>query len=148
VSERCTLEQAIMTACGLHSAQVDKQGQPYILHVLRVMFAVSEHGHAAMTAAVLHDTVEDCNADLAEVEKLFGREVADAVDAVSRRQAETYEEFIERCSGDRIGRLVKVADIRDNLSRIAQLSSGDRVRLEVRYRTALEALDCEEAAHD
>jgi len=50
------LEKAIKIAIEAHSGQVDKGGNPYILHPFRVMLNVSDK---AKVAAVLHDVVED-----------------------------------------------------------------------------------------
>ncbi len=52
-----TLEQAIALAVEIHKGQVDKYGQPYILHPLRVMFRLE--GEVAKIVGVLHDVVED-----------------------------------------------------------------------------------------
>ena len=52
-----TLGRAISIAATAHADQFDKAGEPYILHPLRVMFAVQ--GFKAQTAAVLHDVLED-----------------------------------------------------------------------------------------
>lgn len=58
-----TLEKAIVIATQAHTAQVDKGGNPYILHPLRVMLKMSTEEE--MVAAVLHDVIEDTkvNAD-------------------------------------------------------------------------------------
>jgi len=107
------LEEAIMLATDLHRGQVDKGGQPYILHPLRVMQTVK--GGNERIAAVLHDTMEDCGLAWATIAKRFGNDVADAVYALSRGEEETYEAFIERCAQNPIARAVKLADIADNM---------------------------------
>lgn len=139
------LEKAIVLSAGSHLGQRDKQGEPYILHPLRVMSSVAEHGEAAMIAAVLHDVVEDCDVELFEVRVEFGAEIGDAVDSLSRRDLESYAEFISRCAGNPLGRLVKIADINDNLSRIDGLAEAERIRLGKRYRSALESLNAKAA---
>jgi guanosine-3',5'-bis(diphosphate) 3'-pyrophosphohydrolase len=52
-----TLEQAIAFAAAAHAGQVDKAGQPYVLHVLRVMLRVE--GYERQLAALGHDLLED-----------------------------------------------------------------------------------------
>jgi guanosine-3',5'-bis(diphosphate) 3'-pyrophosphohydrolase len=52
-----TLERAICIAASAHAGQVDKAGAPYILHVLRVMLAMSSEEERIV--AVLHDVLED-----------------------------------------------------------------------------------------
>jgi (p)ppGpp synthase/HD superfamily hydrolase len=66
-------------------------------------------------AAVLHDVVEDCDVSLEKIEQMFGPIIASAVDALTRREGEHYMEFIERVRGNDIARVVKLADVRDNL---------------------------------
>jgi (p)ppGpp synthase/HD superfamily hydrolase len=108
-----TLEDAIAWAAKLHEGQVDKAGQPYILHPLRVMSKMETEAHRI--AAVLHDTVEDCGVSLGAVEATFGREIGAAVDALSRREGETYTDFIARCGRNKLATIVKLADLRDNM---------------------------------
>ena len=57
-----TLERAIEIAAKAHTGQVDKAGQPYILHPLRVMLRVNSADERI--AAVLHDAVEDTDVTL------------------------------------------------------------------------------------
>ena len=52
-----TTERAIEIAARAHAGQVDKAGEPYIFHPLRLMLSLS--GVHAQMAAVLHDVVED-----------------------------------------------------------------------------------------
>ena len=65
-----TLEKAIEIASLAHAGVLDKQGQPYILHPLRVMLNV--RGLVAQVVAVLHDVVEDTDVTLeSEYRKLM-----------------------------------------------------------------------------
>jgi (p)ppGpp synthase/HD superfamily hydrolase len=134
------LERAIEIATAAHRGQTDKAGQPYILHPLRVMSACE--GQAAQIAAVLHDVIEDTDwtPDALRAEGASDAILA-ALDAVTRRDDETYSEFIERAARNEIGRMVKIADLRDNLdlSRIAQPTKADFARMD-RYRAALQHL--------
>lgn len=129
------LEIAIEFAVQKHAGQVDKAGEPYILHPLRVMLDV--HGEERRIAAVLHDVVEDCGVSTGTIGRLFGDRVADAVDALSRRKGESYAGFIERCGANEIARDVKAADLRDNMdaSRLGSLTAADHDRMS-KYRGA------------
>jgi (p)ppGpp synthase/HD superfamily hydrolase len=131
------LEQAIALAVEQHRGQVDKAGQPYILHPLRVMLAVS--GETAQIVAVLHDVVEDCNITFDDLRCLgFTEEVIMALDGVTRRDDETYSEFIARSGQNPISRQVKLADLQDNMDirRLpVELTNKDISRLQ-RYRRA------------
>jgi (p)ppGpp synthase/HD superfamily hydrolase len=111
---RATLEDAIELAVKAHRGQVDKAGQPYVLHVLRVMMRVEEEPERM--AAVLHDVVEDTPYTLDDLRKIgFAEEVVAAVDSLTRRDGESYEDFVTRAGKDPIARRVKIADLEDNM---------------------------------
>jgi (p)ppGpp synthase/HD superfamily hydrolase len=132
------LERAIEIAVTAHRGQVDKSGAPYILHPLRVMLGVKTDGERIV--AVLHDVVEDCEEWPLERlrEEELSKELAAALESVTRNDGETYTEFIERSKSNAIGRRVKAADLRDNmdLSRIENPTEQDHKRTE-KYRSAL-----------
>ena len=111
------LQQAIRLAVNVHNNQEDKNGQPYILHPLRVMNRFWTNGQlsAEMVVAVLHDVVEDCAVPLDNIRALFGPEIGAAIDAITRRDGESYEKYIERCALNPVARRVKIADIADNV---------------------------------
>ena len=133
------LSEAISIAVTVHDGQVDKAGQPYILHPLRVMLAMGND--TDRIAAVLHDVVEDNRdwqlADLAG----FGPDIVAAIDALTRREAEPYPDYIERLSGNEIAHRVKLADLRDNLdpSRLGIYTPADRLRVK-KYEDAYRRL--------
>lgn len=133
------LEQAIALAATAHAGQVDKAGEPYILHVVRVMLRCDDED--TRIAAALHDVVEDCGFTVDDIRSQFGDRVANAVDAVSRRDGETYHDFMERAALDPIGRAVKIADLLDNLdeTRLPIKTDGEQRRVN-RYRIALRRL--------
>lgn len=136
-----TLERAVVLAAKAHAGQVDKAGAPYILHPLRVMLAVE--GEDVRITAVLHDVVEDCDVTLDDLSTMgFSEAVLSGVASVTRADGEAYHAFVVRAGSDPVGRVVKAADIRDNmdLSRIKQPTEKDRARL-VKYRRALDYLE-------
>ena len=135
------LERAIEIAVEAHKGQVDKGGQPYILHPLRVMMSVDLE--LEKIVAVLHDVVEDSNwtfeALLAEG---FSVEVIEGLKSVTKESPdEDYDSFIQRAIRNPIGRKVKIADIRDNLdvTRIPELGEKDLRRIS-KYKKALKRL--------
>lgn len=132
------LSDAIRFATSAHEGQVDKAGEPYILHPLRVMLACRDE--AERVAAMLHDTVEDCpGVGLQTIERRFGPAIAEAVDALTRREGEDYPDFIRRCAADPVARAVKIADLHDNmdLSRLpGEPTEEDRLRTR-KYADAL-----------
>jgi (p)ppGpp synthase/HD superfamily hydrolase len=149
------LEKAIKIAVEAHTGQVDKGGNPYILHPLRVMLSLDTEEERIV--GVLHDVVEDCEGWTWERLKEQGcsDEIIAALKSVSKTPKEEaeyrslpedekldhYLAFIQRAKANKIGRNVKAADIRDNLdiSRIDSLTSSDIRRLE-RYQEALSVL--------
>ena len=135
------LERAIEIAVTAHKGQRDKAGQPYILHPLRVMFDLESNDERIV--GVLHDVVEDCAGW--SFERLqregFSKPVVNAVEQVTARPGESYDEFIQRAGTNRLARSVKMADLRDNmrLDRIANPTEKDFERIE-KYKRALAAL--------
>jgi len=109
-----TLEDAIILAAQAHRGQVDKGGQPYILHVLRVM--LRQENEIARIVAALHDVLEDTHVTLADLRAAgYSEQVCPAVDCLTRRKGEAYEDMIERIATNPLARQVKLADLADNL---------------------------------
>ncbi len=142
---------AIDIAIRAHAGQVDKAGKPYILHPLAVMTAVRDDGYGEdyQIVAVLHDVVEDSSVTLEEIGRLFGETVRDAVDLLTRRKDESYVEYIRRLRYSPIAKIVKLADLQDNLHprRLYMLLNspdpalaGKARRLLARYEKARELL--------
>lgn len=137
MSPEPTLEDAIALAAQAHKGQRDKAGAPYILHPIRVMLRV-ESEEERLTA-ILHDVVEDSPYTVEQLRELgYPAAVVAAVDRLSRREGETYDEFIERIAPDPLARRVKIADLEDNidLTRIKDPQQRDYDRL-ARYEKAL-----------
>ena len=82
--------------------------------------------------ALLHDVIEDTDVTpeylLAEG---FPKTIVDSILSVTRKEQESYEEFIKRCQLDKLGRIVKLYDLEDNMdiSRLSFLSEKDLPRL-------------------
>lgn len=126
-----SLERAIAIAAQAHAGQVDKAGQPYILHPLRVMLRVA--GESERMAAVLHDVVEDSNVSLEDLAaEGFSGEVLAAVEALTKRPGETRLQAAHRAAAHSIARVVKLADNAENLdiSRIPDPTERDFARLD------------------
>lgn len=136
-----TYKRALTIATEAHFGQTDKAGADYILHPIRVSNAVD--GEAAKIVALLHDVVEDCPCWSLERlrEESFGDEIIAAIDAVTRRAEESYEAFVRRAASHPLGRIVKIADLRDNMdhSRLTDVTAEDEERL-ARYARALDMI--------
>lgn len=136
-----TLAHAIALAAEAHRGQVDRAGQPYILHPLRVMFQLESD--IERIVAILHDVVEDTAYTFADLRQMgYSEEIISALDGVTRREDESYEAFVERSAQNPISRRVKLADLTDNMDirRIAgELEDKDVARLK-RYQRAWQRL--------
>ena len=140
MNDVAALEYAIQIALQAHLGQQDKGGDPYILHPLRLMLKMRTD--LERIVAVLHDVIEDSEwtLDLLRDEG-FPDEVIAAIDHLTRRSNESYEDFIERVRANVLARTVKVADLQDNLdiSRIPELTDKDIERIR-KYHRALSVL--------
>ena len=126
-----TLERAIEIATEAHRGQLDKVGNDYINHPLRVM----EAGKTAdeKIVGVLHDVVEDTDWTF---EKLaaegFSTEVIEALRCVTKlSESEPYDHFIARIRTNPLAVAVKLNDLSDNMDirRLPYLSDKDVKRL-------------------
>jgi GTP diphosphokinase / guanosine-3',5'-bis(diphosphate) 3'-diphosphatase len=145
------LTRAITLAAQVHDGQLDKAGEPYILHILRVVTTLdpgllgpelSTVGvERARIVAVLHDTREDGNLAYHDIHAKFGYDIADCVDALTRREGERYTDYISRIiAHSPIARIVKAADLMDNLQSWRQPvgeTTAQRESRQAKYRKAL-----------
>jgi (p)ppGpp synthase/HD superfamily hydrolase len=130
-----TVDDAIAIAARAHKGQQDKAGAPYVLHPLRMMLRMDSG--AAMMAAVLHDVVEDTEWTLERLRgEGFPDEVLEAVDCLTHREGESYQEFVERVRTNPLARQVKIADLEDNMNlrRMGRVGPKDLERLEKYHR--------------
>jgi (p)ppGpp synthase/HD superfamily hydrolase len=137
-----TLERAIAIAVEAHRGQIYRAAQPYIMHPLRLMLAVEGEGEEAMIVAVLHDVVEDTPWTIEQLAaEGFAPHLVAAIELLTRQEDETYEAFIERIAPDPLARLVKLADLKDNMDvrRLPEFGKKDAERME-RYHRAWKRL--------
>ncbi len=134
------LSRAVALATTAHRGQLDKQGKPYVEHLVRVMNSVE--GESAQVVAIFHDILEDTPTTLRQLYALgcLPAEVT-AIQALSRMDHETYHYYIRRVSKNPLAVKVKIADLKDNLSRIDGISEDDQKRLRPRYEKALAFLE-------
>lgn len=118
------LTYATEIAIEVHAKQKDKNGQPYLGHVLRVMSA----GHTLQEKIVgaLHDVIEDSDWTLEDLaNKGFSDEILSALDAMTHHEdSETYDEYLLRVAENAIAVRVKLNDLSDNMD-IRRLNSLD-----------------------
>jgi len=116
LSDMPALEDAIILAAEAHKhGSPDKSGQPYILHPLRVMMKLDSE--IERIVGVLHDVIEDTPYTLTDLEERgYPESVLQALDCLTKRKDEPYEQFIERVKTNAIARRVKIADLEDNMN--------------------------------
>ena len=139
------VDAAREVATARHEGQTDKAGQPYIRHPERV--AARLRSPEEQVVGWLHDTVEDTGYTLAQAEAQFGPETAAALDAVSRRPLEEWNQYLIRVKEHPVAKLVKISDLIDNsnLSRLNAVTLKD-VERQAKYNRALRFLMTENAA--
>lgn len=133
----------------LHAPQKRASGESYFTHPLAVAFILTELrlDVASIITALLHDTVEDTEITVEEVEKQFGEEVAKLVDGVTKltkletksehiKQAENFRKLVVAMSEDLRVLLVKLADRLHNMETLHFIK-----REEKRKRIAHETLE-------
>lgn len=120
------LDRAIQLAAEAHEGQVDKQGQPYILHPLRVMLALAGD-EEDMIVGVLHDVLEDTWLRPDSLEEVgLSEDLMLDVLALTRDASEQYAGYIERVAERPRSARIKVADLQDNLDRLSGLPPADQ----------------------
>lgn len=136
-----SIEDAIQLACFLHEGQLDKGGNPYILHPIRVMLKMKTEDEQIV--ALLHDIVEDTPVTFDDLRRSgYSEEILNAIDALTRRDGESYMDFIRRAKENRIAREVKIQDLYDNLdmSRLNYNWTDDDIKRCKKYHKALRVL--------
>ncbi len=142
------IEKAYEYAAKCHAPQKRASGEPYITHPLAVasIVATLKLDTPSIVAAILHDTVEDTNATLEEIEQLFGTEVRDLVDGLTKiskikfrsneeKLAENFRKMIVAMAKDLRVILIKLCD------RLHNMRTMDNLTIEKRKRIAQETLD-------
>ncbi|ANB33036.1 bifunctional (p)ppGpp synthetase/guanosine-3',5'-bis(diphosphate) 3'-pyrophosphohydrolase [Rhodovulum sulfidophilum] len=125
----------------MHAGQRRRSGEEYFMHPVAVAAILTEQrlDDAAIVTALLHDTVEDTKSTFSEIERLFGREVAELVDGVTKltnlqlasnetKQAENFRKLFMAMSKDLRVILVKLADRLHNMRTIKSLPIEKQVR--------------------
>ncbi len=132
----------------MHEGQFRHSGEGYFTHPVAVAAILTEQqlDDATIVTALLHDTIEDTKASYAEVEQLFGHEVAELVDGVTKltnlqlnstetKQAENFRKLFMAMAKDLRVILVKLADRLHNMRTIKSM------RVEKQQQKARETMD-------
>lgn len=146
--QRSKIHAAYEFGAQAHEGQTRLNGEPYITHPLQVASILAEMRMDAdsIAAAILHDVIEDTGTAKEDLAKLFGQDVADLVDGVSKitqisfdtreeAQAEYFRKMLLAMSQDLRVILIKLADRLHNMRTIEYL------KVKKRHRIARETLD-------
>jgi GTP pyrophosphokinase/guanosine-3',5'-bis(diphosphate) 3'-pyrophosphohydrolase len=134
---RCNAElirKAYAYGMKMHEGQMRKSGEPYFTHPVAVAAILTEQrlDDATIVTALLHDTIEDTRSTYAEIAGLFGEEVAELVDGVTKltnlqlsstesQQAENFRKLFMAMSRDLRVILVKLGDRLHNMRTIKSM---------------------------
>ncbi len=142
------IQRAYVFSATSHEGQVRLSGEPYLSHPLEVAYLLAQMGLDPVSVAcgLLHDTVEDTHATLDDIDELFGEEVADIINGVTRlsqisfdkkidQQAEYLRKMILAMAHDIRVVLVKLAD------RVHNMRTLGFMKPESQKRIAQETLD-------
>ena len=136
------INRAYVFAMKAHGSQRRASGDPYFSHPLEVAGILTEYklDSASIITALLHDTIEDTPATLADIDSHFGPEVARLVDGVTKltrielqsdhaKQAENFRKLLLAMSEDIRVLLVKLADRLHNMRTLRHLDDSEKQRL-------------------
>ncbi|MBU1094033.1 MAG: bifunctional (p)ppGpp synthetase/guanosine-3',5'-bis(diphosphate) 3'-pyrophosphohydrolase [Firmicutes bacterium] len=141
------IEKAYVLARDKHEGQMRKSGEPYITHPIAVAKILAElkGGPATLIAALLHDTVEDTSLTLKDVDTMFGSDIAQLVDGVTKigklsfttqaSQADNHQKMLLAMAKDIRVVLIKIAD------RLHNVRTLDSMAPEKQYKIATETLE-------
>ena len=139
------IKKAYVYSAKVHQGQVRKSGEPYLIHPLEVagVLAKLKLDEASIAAGLLHDTIEDTLASVEDVRELFGDEVTQIVDGVTKlakfsaarslsledKQAENFRKMLVAMASDIRVILVKLADRAHNMRTLDAMTEAKRVSI-------------------
>jgi len=136
------VRQAYRLADEAHLGQIRSSGEPYITHPIAVAAQCAEwHLDAqALMAALMHDTMEDCGINKADLIERFGAPVAELVDGLTKLdklhfntreegQAESFRKMLLAMARDVRVILIKLADRAHNMRTLGELSRERQLRI-------------------
>jgi GTP pyrophosphokinase/guanosine-3',5'-bis(diphosphate) 3'-pyrophosphohydrolase len=148
-ADEALLNRAYVYAMRMHGAQTRASGDPYFAHPIEVAGILTDYrlDTATIVTALLHDVIEDTPVTRKEIDELFGAEVGELVEGVTKlsklelssehlRQAENLRKFILAISRDVRVLLVKLADRLHNMRTLQHIKSPAK-----RERIARETLE-------
>src|SRR5215813_12913453 len=136
------IRDAFEMAAEAHKTMRRKSGEPYILHPLAVARICSEEiglGVRSTICALLHDTVEDTDITLEDIEREFSGEIARIVDGLTKisnvvdvnasRQAENFKKILLTLTDDPRVILIKLADRLHNMRTLDSMKREKQLKI-------------------
>lgn len=124
-------ELAFEIAKKAFASKKDKGGKPYFDHLVRVAKPFIEDDFL-YSVAMLHDLLEDCPEwNEISLRHLFSENVVSTIVVLTKKNNETYDEYISRINESSWATKVKLSDLRDNMdiTRLSDLGTKDFERL-------------------
>ena len=134
------IDIALSIAKKAHAGQVDKAGVDYIQHPLYVASQVKTEQEK--TVALLHDVIEDSDVTVDDLlASGLSNEVVTAVQILTKKEGQSYQEYLEKVKSNNLARVVKLADLKHNsdLSRLKSVTNTDYERVK-KYKNAIRYL--------
>ena len=143
------IKRAYQFAMKAHGTQKRASGEPYFSHPVEVAYRLTDFrlDTASIVTALLHDTVEDTDTTLEDIEEQFGKEIRGLVDGVTKltklegktensKQAENFRKLLIAMSEDLRVLLVKLCDRLHNMETLKYIKTPAK-----RQRIARETVD-------
>lgn len=131
---------AMAVAADIHQDQLDRGGNPYILHPMRLAMRLRTTDYELMSIAIMHDVVEDSEGRVTfkTLEEMgFSNRVIEALKLLTHDPAEDYMVYVQRIATNYDALRVKMEDLRDNsdITRLKGVREKDFERMK-KYSTA------------
>src|SRR5215471_14752605 len=140
--DRKLIRHAFEMAAEAHKTMRRKSGEPYILHPLAVARICVEElglGIRSTICSLLHDTVEDTDITLEDIEREFGNEIARIVDGLTKisnvidvnasKQAENFKKILLTLTDDPRVILIKLADRLHNMRTLDSVKRENQLKI-------------------
>lgn len=125
------LQAMLLLATNKHHGQLDKSGQPYILHPLAVMYLLNSKDEELQCIALGHDIVEDTDVTIADLHMAFSDRVVEGIRCLSKIPHESFKDYKAKVMSNQDSIKVKIADIRHNsdITRLKGVTDKDIDRM-------------------
>ena len=130
--------KAMNLAYTAHHGQFDKGGVPYIFHPIHLAEQMDDVYSTCV--ALLHDTVEDTDVTLEQLEKAFPREIVEAVRLLTHAEDVEYFDYVRAIKENPVAVKVKLADLDHNGDPKRLCNQGNAEKRRVKYAAARKIL--------